>query len=246
MSLADWRYRQIAKTTIFLIAGQSNAVGRGDSYDAGLDTTDARILQLGQAGQLALATEPLSHVDPIEGKIGFGLSFARAYIAAHGGTVILVPCAQGSTGFAGNAWNPGNVRYGTAISRTNYVLAATGGRFGGVLWQQGEADANAALTEAQYAAAFDSMVAGMRSSIVAPAFPFFVGGMSPEWYAGNATREGIQAAIEDAPNRLDDCIYVSSAGLTGNLAGDEIHIDAASQRILGPRYFDAVAAYEAL
>lgn len=246
-TLKNWRFNDATPTSyVFLIAGQSNAVGRGETFDAGLDTTDPRIRQLKQTNQLAIATEPLDHVDPEAADVGFGLAFGRAFVAEYGADVILVPCAQGSSGFPLGNWNPGNGRYEQTIDRINFALKSqVNSKFAGILWHQGESSASASWTQSQHEVALDAMIVGMRSDIIAPEVPFILGGLSPDWYTGNSIREGIQAAIADtpnrianSPNRIANCAYVSSAGLDGNV-GDEIHIDAASQRIFGQRYFDA-------
>lgn len=240
MSLQSFFYNSTPPPSyVFLLAGQSNCVGRGETFDAALDTTSPLIRQVRQSNQLALATEPLDHVDPEAGDVGFGLAFGRAFVAEYAADVIFVPCAQGGTGFPANNWNPGNGRYEQTMDRINYVLKSqVNSKFAGILWHQGESSASSSWTQSQHEVALDAMIDGMRDDIIAPEVPFILAGLSPDWYTGQSTREGIQAALVDTPNRISNCAYVSSDGLTGNV-GDEIHIDAASQRILGTRYFVA-------
>lgn len=238
MALATWKYQAATPTYLaFLVAGQSNAVGRGETFDGVLDAPSDFVWQISQGLQLIQAEEPLDHFDPEASDVGFGLAFGKAVYAATGIPALLIPTAQGSTGFANNNWNQGNARYNAAVNRVNFVLKAfPGALFCGVSWHQGEQSDSAGWTGAQHETALDAMIEAKREDILAPSdFPFMLGGLSPEWYTGDASREEIQAVIADTPNRLSNCYYVSSDDLTGNV-GDEIHLDAASQRILGQRY----------
>ena len=170
-----------------LLAGQSNMVGFGLGFDAALDgTPDPRIGQWSQAGgrgRIVAAIDPLLHPGAAARRVGLGLSFARAYIAARppGRRILLVPAAVGGTGFANGRWNPGDDLFEAALKRTSAALAA----------------------------------------------------------APNACLAAILDALAHLADTVPRTVDVSADGLTGN-PGDKIHFDAASQRILGRRYFEAL------
>lgn len=108
---------------IFIIAGQSNAVGRGtrniDKYKnikgqvSIFDSTDNDIYQLDiNNSTIKLATHRIDNFEPYPpaychnttcDTVGFGLSFAKMYKKynqlASGRKILLVGCAYGSTGF---------------------------------------------------------------------------------------------------------------------------------------------------
>ena len=248
---------------VFLIAGQSNAVGRALwSASSGSYVVDAR--QFLQTGSVALPGPwnqvwqgtsgilDLDHVD--DGRnddadsFGLAMRFGQSYsyneITEQNKRVLFVSCATGGTGFAANNWNPGDTEYEYAIERINAALALPNTTLKGILWHQGERDVFDGNV-AGYEAALDAMIAAMRSDITGgSSCPFVLGGMLPAYIAsptGGGTAvdaAAIQAIIEDTPNRVSNCAYAANTGLTG---ADGIHFDAASILTLGDRYYTAWA-----
>ncbi|TXN65111.1 sialate O-acetylesterase [Methylobacterium sp. WL30] len=233
-------------TDVVLLAGQSNMVGFGLGFDAALDgTPDPRIGQWSQAGgrgRIVAAIDPLLHPGAAAGRVGLGLSFARAYIAARppGRRILLVPAAVGGTGFANGRWNPGDDLFEAAVMRTNAALAAAPNAcLAAILWHQGEADVGA-LSGSDYAARLTRTVAAFRARIGgARNAPFVTGRFEPEWVKPTPAQTAILDALAHLADTVPRTVDVSADGLTGN-PGDKIHFDAASQRILGRRYFEAL------
>ncbi len=229
---------------VFLSIGQSNMQGHSSGYDANLDKSIVDVYQWGSsgdfAGEIAIAREPLSHITEMANPtlIGPALSFAKEVIAQSKATtrILLVPAAMGGTGFSDDRWGVGDDLYLNAIARANAALASVAkAEFAGFLWLQGEKDAQNSLAKATYISELDAMIAGMRAAITgATNAPFFAGEMVNSWAAGAPERIAIQEAIQDLPNRVNDCYLVSTAGLDPQ--GDGIHYSAASMRLLGPRY----------
>lgn len=248
---SDWAETTLtvaSPTHVFLIAGQSNSISRAN-FDGGADWP-AGVRQYGRFaannGQLVPAARPLEHHDrPVAGGMGWALQFSIDYLAANPGvSLVFVPAGAGGTGFSNNRWNPGNDLFVDAVSRTNALMTAHPEFvFQGILWQQGEADSGSTQEALSHAAALDAMIAGMRTAIQAAdaRTPVVLGGMVPSWVAQLSSRQLVQAGIEDTPNRVAHCAHVSSAGLN---ASDGIHFDAASMRLLGSRYVDALAVAE--
>lgn len=134
---------------IILIAGQSNAAGRGtllagtdDAATSGIDQFDGRPAS-GTYRTIITAVEPLAHPDgSMTGKCGLGYALARSYLAANPGrSVLLVPAAVGSTSLtsgtpgwqaSAGAPNPATTYpgasasqlYNFAIDQANRALAA--------------------------------------------------------------------------------------------------------------------------
>lgn len=231
---------------VFVLAGQSNMVGRYGPVDATLDATDSRILMYGfDAQTVSLAADPLDHQDETANTVGMGVSFAKAYIAAgllgSARQVLLVPVAKGSTSFVSGFWRAGGGGDAPAIARTNAAMSLPGNNIlKGILWHQGEGDQG--QTEAAYAADLDALVARWRASMTgaSASTPFLCGGL----LAGGA-QSGAEVgyALAALPNRVPYTAYVSSASLTSG--GDNIHFDAASQRAFGGRYNAAIATAKA-
>lgn len=247
--------RSVAGYDVVLMIGQSNMAGFGAYIVPAFDLTDPRIEQWGSAGKAILASEPLEHPDLAlhPGRIGPGLAFGRAYIKnlPTNRKLLLVPAAYGGTGFITNDWNPGDRLYIEAVRRTNEALATDpqGNCMAAILWSQGETDAVGSFGTAAYTAALDRMISSLRRDIAATSgvatAPFLLGQFSPDWIAPRPTaaQQAILDAINATPGRVAYTALVSTEGLLSNntqgLAAP-VHLDAASQRIYGVRFFTAI------
>ena len=106
---------------------------------------------------------------------GLGLPFAAAYEKAADVPVGLIPCAHGGTSM--DQWdpakfdrnNPGTSLYGSMIRR---VQAASGGKVKGVLWYQGESDANPKAAPI-FRDKFQGFIAKVREDLAQPDLPFY-------------------------------------------------------------------------
>ncbi len=220
------------------------------AFDGGADyPSDGSILQVGRSGgsqtsnpdgALVPAVRPLdAGSQPVAGGFNFALQFALEYRTAQPGvTLVLVPCNDGGTGFSNGRWNPGNGLYEDMLSRTNSVLAANPSfLLKGLLWNQGEKDAENAMTGAAYEAAFDAMIADFRNRTGHPTLPVVTAQMYPDFTTGTAA--AINAVLSDTPNRL---VYTGFASTNGLSTSDGLHGNAASARTLGTRYYNAYLA----
>ena len=230
---------------VFLLAGQSNMVGRGTPFDPVLDAVDPNIWQWTQAGAVTPATARLDHNDgEAPERVGMGLSFARAYHAANPSRpVLLVPTAKGGSGFAGEDWNPGDYYFETAVTQANAAMAShPGNRLIAILWHQGENDVLAPYSTAQYAAAVDRLIYRLRARVSGAATaPFILGQFVPAW-TSSPSPAAVLSAINATPSRVAFTAVAPSAGLSGNSPEDVIHFDAPSLRTYGSRYFTALAS----
>lgn len=243
---------------IVLLLGQSNMAGRG-TLDAYVDVTDSRVFQWGTGGdantqsKITRAQDPMPHIEGVQaGNMGMGVAFGRAYAAsvpAHR-NVLLVASAMGSTGLCipGAQWAPsGGNLYTAALSAAQAALAAAklthpNSRIVGAIWAQGEADADAAISQATYASTLKTLIANFRSTLAAPNMWFVIAGMVPEYIAGNsAGYTPIQSAHIAVAAQTDHCAYVP--GPTGYSNGSPgIHYLAPGYRILGVKAATAVQA----
>ncbi|WP_341213291.1 sialate O-acetylesterase [uncultured Limimaricola sp.] len=250
-------------THVFLVAGQSNATDLGP-WDEGpdwpeaafqlqrwspLDPVDqqpaANLVAAGQA-RIVAPSRPLQHHFRTRPEhFGWSLQFAIDYLADRPGVdLLLVPAARGGTGFVDDRWNPGDDLYVDAVSRANRAMAlAANSVFGGILWHQGEAETGSATSADAHASRLDALIAGLRRDIAAagPTTPFLLGGMVPEWVAKDALRQQVQAQIEATPDRVAHAAYVETSATAPDQVGG-VHFDAASLRLLGARYAQALGA----
>lgn len=154
--------RNIHVGDLWVLAGQSNMEGMGALSN--VETPSRQVHVFDMADRWLVAEEPLhwleESVDSVhsgseggatrssaarrrrrEGA-GLGLPFAKEMVARTGVPVGLIPCAHGGTSMAD--WDSelasegGASLYGSMMRRIN----ACGGQVAGVLWYQGESDAN--------------------------------------------------------------------------------------------------------
>lgn len=236
---------------VFLIAGQSNALGAGLGFDARLDRPHEMVHQFAgsgrKAGRTLVGEHPLWHHTRASG-VGFGPMFGRLHIETTGRPVLLVPAARGESGFHpqnGSSWDvedqPGTVNLFTfACQQVSTALAThPGSELRGILWHQGETDARHAPEV--YAEKLDALISGFRDEF--GQVPFILGQMSPDRMAEAAEEvpgyQVVDAAHRDTPNRVPAASFVEAPAGMYNSPGDKLHFNAAGQRELGRRYYQA-------
>ena len=246
-------FNNILVGDLWILAGQSNMEGVGDLID--VQQPDPMVHSFDLTDRWGVAEEPLhtlvSAVDRVhwhtnaQGEperwtgqalqnymqqrkkgAGLGLPFAVEMFKRTGIPIGLIPCAHGGTSM--EQWSPslkekeGDSLYGSMLRR----LHATGGRVRGVLWYQGESDANAKAAPA-FAERFEGFVKAVRTDAEDPALPFYYvqigrhvnGANVAEWnVVQEAQRKaelsiphsGMVAAVDST---LDDGIHVSTPDL---------------------------------
>lgn len=240
---------------IFLVIGQSN-VFNGYKVDYTLDKTDSRIKQLGRYGtknyQIIEAKDPLDHFTKVDDRNGFVLTFSLLYLQHYwegNRKVLLIPAAENGSSFRYKRWNKGDTLYNDVVARTRYVLDKfPGSKVKGFLWHQGESDV---YWGRDYAGLLDRMISNMRYDIAGSAgdsIPFIVGGFVPYWVDKYPAAKITDSVISETAGRLPFIGYASARvpfiiQKPVNYI-DEIHFDAAGQRELGKRYFEAYKRFQ--
>ncbi|MFQ6096426.1 MAG: sialate O-acetylesterase [Armatimonadota bacterium] len=145
---------------VFIVAGQSNASGRGSTYQAythaGLKAAMYR--QDGRWVELK---------DPTDSDDGAGSAWpllATLHMADQGVPVAFVTTADGGTGLAApdGDWSKGGMQYRgfLATVRSSGVNDATA-----ILWHQGERDARNGISQREYQTALSAMVLNMQADL---------------------------------------------------------------------------------
>lgn len=232
---------------VFLVAGQSNAMNKSDWLDESVDLQDPWV-QLWDD-----ATKAWRPIRPDE--TWLGQQFGQAWVREHRGTKVgLVPAAVGDTGFKldqpGGTWtqtdttNPINLAT-RAVAMWNAAIAAltaagTPHLKAGLLWSQGEADSRT-MTQAQWAAAFDSFLGWLRTQLGLPKFPAVLGSLAPELFYEYEPPlpTGVNDAIRDTPRRM---LYTSFVQGPNDYAkfNERVHYSVAGQRRRGPLFVEGV------
>lgn len=226
------------ETLVFILAGQSNMAGRG--IVEAIDTISSpRILTINQQGKLILAKEPLHFYEPSRTGLDCGLSFGKAllnYIPTRF-NIVLIPAAVGGTKVS--QWINDSTHRSVQLL-TNFkekiALAKQYGTLGGILWHQGESDANEQniLT---YKSELIRLFALFRNIAERPQLPIIMGELG-RFEPNSINKQMINDQLKELAEQNNLIILVSSKGL--KCMADNEHFDGKSIRILGKRY---AAAY---
>ncbi len=249
---------------LWVLAGQSNMEGHGDLLDVQQPVPLVRSFDL--ADRWRQAEEPLhtvvNAVDPVHWPLnaqkqperltgqpletylasrkkgaGLALPFAAEMLARTGVPIGLIPCAHGGTSM--DQWNPawkdreGESLYGSMFRR----VQAVGGRVRGVLWYQGESDANA-KAEPAFLGRFQNFVKAVRADLNQPDLPFYYVQIGRHVDSGNiAEWNRVQLAQLRAETEIPHSGMIAAVDLQ---LDDTIHVGTPDLKRLGRRMADLI------
>ncbi len=246
---------------IFLVAGQSNAVGFGDPalLPAGLahlanpqDDTGLYYMNAGpNAGWLLLGPGTGDRKDAngknVEGG-GFGpeLLIGRTLSDSLDADVAIVKHAVGGSFLAAQAaandWNAASTNelldqlLGRVLISTNDLTSrGIAWEIAGMFWMQGEQDTTDPAAAAAYAANLAALIDRVRTDLAAPTLPFIIGQLGDNQTKLDATNrtlvQNAQATVADADAYAG---FVTTHDLP--MHGDNVHFNTDGQVILGQRF----------
>jgi len=224
------------KFHLYLLAGQSNMAGRAPVEEQDR-MPHPRVFSLNAKGEWVPATEPLHFDKPKIAGVGPGLAFGKAMAEAEPDVVIgLIPCAVGGSPL--RSWQPGAVDaatkttpYDTAIERTK--LALKDGVLKGILWHQGESDANE-KNASTYGKRLEETLTRLREDLGARNVPIVLGELGKHILDKNPYGEVVNKGLADVAKTLPHAGLATAEGLKDK--GDHTHFDTASAREFGRRY----------
>lgn len=245
--------RDVLVGDVWIAAGQSNMQGCGRRSDAAKPHRMVRAFYMND--HWAVAADPIHnmwecvdqvHIDLCGGvhpgqdtlrgvgpAVAFGQEMFRLTAVPQG----LLACAHGGTSMA--QWDPALKDLGTKslYGATLRRLAKNGGKAAGVIWYQGESDANP-VEAPQYTQRMKDLIAAFRRDCRDPKLPFVLVQISR--VAGWAAAEAWNS-IQDQQRRLPElvrrCATVPSIDLDME---DSIHINGKDQNRLGRRLTQAM------
>jgi hypothetical protein len=233
---------------LFLLMGQSNMKGRGVMPDE--PQRDPRLLMMHLRDDAwYLARHPLhltgdarTFAGHDNAGVGPGLAFAETLAARNPDSAIgLVPCAVGGSSI--QLWQKGAKLYEEALRRARLALSTTApvnGRIGGVLWLQGEANANPKDLPV-HEARLRKLVADLRADLALPGLPFIactIGEMGDE--SRLPDKAAMNKILLALPGTLPGTACVDARELKTSI-GDDVHFDTAAQNEIGRRFAEAYA-----
>jgi len=233
----------MAQLDLFLLMGQSNMKGRGVMPEE--PKRDPRIVMMHKMDdQWYLARHPLHLTGDAKtfaghdnAGVGPGLAFAETIAASNPKLAIgLVPCAVGGSSI--KLWQKGAKLYEEALRRAKLALQTTApvkARIRGVIWLQGEANANPQELP-QHPERLRAMIEALRADLALPELPFIactIGEMKPEPLLTNLkAMNEIQLAL---PKSVPHTACVDARDLKTHI-GDAVHFDTAAQNEIGKRF----------
>ena len=216
-----------ASLHVYLLIGQSNMAGRAAYTDKEAGPLKDVYLLNGK-DQWEEASNPLNRYSTIRKglnmqKLNPGHTFAETMLKKQRGVSIgLVVNAKGGSKI--DQWGKETQFYKEAVRRAK--AAQERGTLKGILWHQGESDAN---SPEGYLKKLVALVENLRKDLGEPDLPFVAGQVNGV--------PAINDQIAGLPDELDHTGYVSSKGLTTK---DRWHFDSEGMKELGKRYAEAM------
>jgi len=172
------------------------------------------------------------------GGVGPDISFAESIVGATGRKVVLLPCALGGTTLA--HWSPARKDEGEESLYGNMIvrIRKLGGRVKGVLWYQGEGQANCEAA-ATFEQDFLSFVDAVRRDVGDPELPFLyvqIGRLCHENHDGESFWQEVQEKQRVVAAKRRNLWVVPAVDLP---LDDMIHVGASGQERLGRRLAEA-------
>ncbi len=235
--------RDVAVGDVFIAAGQSNTSGYSGTF-SGAEAPIPEVHLFGNDGRWKPASEPMDdgadQTDLISAEnptIGFQLAFAKALFQATGVPVAMVPSSLGGTNlYAQWQRDPAHpasriTLYGSMLHRARVRVPGTPPR--GLVWFQGESDAIADRTQAQYEADLGAFVANAGGDLAAPGLVFLCGQLGTYSAANLAT----WLPVQEAQRRVVAADPFAALATAVDLARpDGIHFNVAGYAVLGRRF----------
>jgi len=222
---------------VFIMAGQSNMAGRGIVEPE--DTVpDKRIFSINKDGQVIIAKEPLHFYEPERTGLDCGLSFAKTLITQipDSISVLIIPTAVGGSSI--RQWLGDSVFRNVKLF-SNFLakveIAKQNGIIKGILWHQGESDANEKNIPL-HKERLHLLFSKFRTEIGNNELPILIGELGS--FSNNpADFNLINKAIHDYAAEDKNSAVISTKDLKDK--GDHLHFDSEGQRIMGKRFAKA-------
>lgn len=222
---------------VFMMAGQSNMAGRGVVEPE--DTVpDKRIFSINKDGQVIIAKEPLHFYEPERTGLDCGLSFAKTLITQipDSISILIIPTAVGGSSI--RQWLGDSVFRNVKLF-SNFLakveIAKQNGIIKGILWHQGESDANEKNIPL-HKERLHLLFSKFRTEIGNNELPILIGELGS--FSNNpADFNLINKAIHDYAAEDKNCAVISTKDLKDK--GDHLHFDSEGQRTMGKRFAKA-------
>ncbi|MEZ5038468.1 MAG: sialate O-acetylesterase [Saprospiraceae bacterium] len=215
---------------LYLVIGQSNMAGRAEIRDQEQAPLTNVYLFTGEAtNPWTEATNPLNRYSTIRKEISMqrlspAYTFAKNMVASRKKAMGLVMNARGGTQIV--QWLPGTHYYAEAVKQTKAALKY--GTLKGIIWHQGEGDADSIRTNL-YLGRLEILINAFREEFGNPELPFVAGQLSED----RERRIPLNKALKGLPDFIP---HTGIATADGTTTMEGTHFDSDSQNLLGERY----------
>ena len=219
---------------VFMMAGQSNMAGRGVVEPE--DTiSDKRILSINKDGQIIIAKEPLHFYEPERTGLDCGLSFAKTLITKIPDNVslLIIPTAVGGSSirnWLGDSIFRNVKLFSNFLSKVE--IARQHGVIKGILWHQGESDANE-MNIPLHKERLHLLFSKFRAAVGNKDLPVLLGELGS--FSGNSANFNlINKSFHEYAAEDKNCSVISTQDLKDK--GDQLHFNSEGQRTMGKRF----------
>jgi hypothetical protein len=232
---------------VFILAGQSNMAGRGVTSDLPEDLRHApprvRFILSGEE-------RDFGDQQTFGPEVGFAHSLAEAWPERE---IVLIKHAVGATSLLAWAptWDSAQAErtrnasvgplYNTLLTQVRGAGLPVDSEILGILWMQGERDANYPEVADSYEANLGTLIQAFRQDLAASAVPFFLGQINPPSTGWTASAR-VRAAQEAAAEKIPGTVLIRTDDLSKR-EDEPIHYDGPGLLRLGSRFAAAVVRY---
>lgn len=162
---------------IFIVAGQSNASGRGDSAQSPTVLATEGLKWDGSTSTFETLADPITGANDSSITGSAWPQFAKTYFEKTGRLSAYVHTSKGGTG--ADEWSPGTTIQNNAIAAAQAAIAKAETLYdkvnvAGVLWCQGERDGIEGTSESDYKSLLNDVIEDYRSKLNLPELPIFI------------------------------------------------------------------------
>ncbi len=221
-------------TWVFILAGQSNMAGRG-WVEAEDTLINQRIFSIDAEGNILYAKEPLNLFEPNYVGLDCGVSFARNLIPhiPPNINVLMIHTAVGGSNI--RQWIDDSTHRDVKLLsnfKEKVGIAKKYGTIKGILWHQGESDANAKRIPL-YLQNLQLLFKQFRAIIKDDHLPIILGELGAFSKQPQAF-EAINKIIRNYPEQDLRSAFIKTSDLQHK--GDSLHFNSTGQRMMGERY----------
>lgn len=221
-------------TWVFIMAGQSNMAGRG-WVEAEDTVTNKRIFAIDSDGKLLYAKEPLNLFEPSYAGLDCGVSFARSLLKEIPSKINIVVIHTAVGGSSIRQWIDDSTHRSVKLLsnfKEKVAIAKQYGTIKGIIWHQGEADANSKRIPL-YQMNLETLFKSFRSIADNDQLPIIMGELGA-FSKEPLSFEAINTIIRSYPSKDPFTGFIKTSDLLHK--GDSLHFNSAGQRIMGERY----------